>query len=146
MAYRFYIETVKDIINNDYLAINVYPILIAEYIEKLKSYINDDEKFYILTNNQKNRDRNKYHITVISVAEMSKVATDNITNNSVTDLKFMGIGEVKKNDKETYFIVVQSETLNQIRESLGLEPKDFHITIGFNPKDIFGVRKNEVTI
>jgi hypothetical protein len=56
----------------------------------------------------------------------------------------IGVGQATKETNTAYFIVCESEKLDAIRTRFGLPKHDFHITIGFNPKDVHGVPKNKV--
>jgi hypothetical protein len=62
----------------------------------------------------------------------------------IDDLKFMGIGTAEKAGNKAYYIVVRSEKLQEVRKRYGLPEQDFHVTLGFKWKDVFGVRKNKV--
>jgi 2'-5' RNA ligase len=144
-----HIEKINDVLGNKYYTIKIDANLVDPYLEKLREVEPDHEVFIA---NQQKRDRDKYHITVLSVpeisalnvAEVSTVALDEyLLGLEVKDLIIDGIGSAT-NDRgfKTYYIAVSSVTLNSIRSKFAeLEPKDFHITIGFNPKDVFGVRK-----
>jgi hypothetical protein len=60
------------------------------------------------------------------------------------DVQFLGLGKAQKQDNKSYFIVVRSEKLQEVRRKYGLSEQDFHVTLGFKWKDVFGVRKNEI--
>ena len=62
----------------------------------------------------------------------------------IDDLNMLGVGSAKKETNAAYFIVCESDKLDAIRIRFGLPKQDFHVTIGFNPKDVFGVRKNQL--
>ena len=62
----------------------------------------------------------------------------------IDDLKMMGIGTAERSTNKAFFIVCQSDKLDAVRDFYGLSEKDFHVTIGFKWKDVFGVRKNVV--
>ena len=64
----------------------------------------------------------------------------------VEDLDLLGVGMASKNDNTAYFIVCQSDSLDAIRTRFNLTKQDFHVTLGFDKKDVFSVRKNEVII
>ncbi len=150
---KFKISYVKDSIGNNYLGIKIPKYLIEKYLEDLKYYIEDDEKYDLLISNQQKRDANNYHITVVSAMELDSLfkkygsgfheKTNAILSFDI-DLQMLGIGEAKSYDKEAYFIVTKSHTLSEIRKTLQFPDKDFHITLGFNPKDVFDKPKNQV--
>lgn len=154
MIYK--IDYIKDVLNNNYIGIKFNSQQMSNYLKTLEHIIDDSNKYNTLINNQQKRDKRDdiaYHCTILSVMEFNKLYNklgnklqdrlDIIFSLDITDLKFEGIGTAKRNENETYFVVIDSPTLDEIRSSLGLEPRDFHITIGFDKKDVFGVRKNK---
>ena len=60
------------------------------------------------------------------------------------EINLMGVGTAERNENRTYFVVVKSDDLQELRKIFGLPEMDLHITLGFKWKDVFGVRKNEV--
>lgn len=150
----YYLTYIKDTINNNYLGLKIPEAIVEPFLDRLKDEIDEDE-FEIYTQNQKNRDREEYHITVINVMEFNKLSKDMgmtkfvesleiIFKYEIDDLEMLGVGSASKNNNTTYFIVCRSEKLDAVRNRFGLSKQDFHITIGFNLKDVFGVPKNEV--
>jgi hypothetical protein len=69
---------------------------------------------------------------------------DSILKYPIDDLQMLGIGTASKNTNTTYFVVCRSAKLKAIRDRYDLPEQDFHITLGFKWKDVFGVRKNVV--
>jgi hypothetical protein len=69
---------------------------------------------------------------------------DNIFKYEIDDLKMKGVGTAVKNENRAYFIVCDSDKLEAVRCRYELNTHDFHVTLGFSPRDVFGVRKNEV--
>jgi hypothetical protein len=55
-----------------------------------------------------------------------------------------GVGTATKSGNTTYFIVCKSDKLDAIRSRYDIPKFDFHVTLAFNPKDVFGVPKNKV--
>jgi hypothetical protein len=150
----YYLEYLKDVLQNNYLGLNIDNNLIQPYLNELKEIIGEDD-FEVFTQNQKNRDSGKYHLTVINVADYNKLSSqmgiDKFINSlepifkyEIDDLRMLGIGTAEKNENRTFFIVCQSDKLDAIRSRYGLTQHDFHITLGFKWKDVFGVRKNKV--
>jgi hypothetical protein len=140
--------------NNNYLGVKISKSVVEPFLEKLKDNIGEDE-FNIYTQNQKNRDKDEYHITVINVSEFNRLFKDVgisefietielIFKYEIDDLELLGVGSASKNDNISYFIVCNSNKLDAIRNRFNLNKHDFHITIGFNQKDVFGVPKNKV--
>jgi hypothetical protein len=60
----------------------------------------------------------------------------------VEDLELLGVGMASKNTNTAYFIVCSSDSLDAVRTRFNLPKQDFHVTLGFNTKDVFGVPKN----
>lgn len=149
-----YVGYLKDRIGNNYLGIKMPNGEVERFLEELKGFLSEED-FKIFTDNQKKRDNGGYHITVMSVPEFNKLNNDmgmdkfvsslqSIFKYDIDDLKMMGIGTAEKSTNKTFFVVCRSEKLDAIRDYYGLSEKDFHITIGFKWKDVFGVRKNVV--
>ena len=109
------------------------------------------------------------HITVITPPEFNRIQKyismsqiNNIARREKiqrSDIKMLGIGSAKKEDAQTFFIIVKSKNLLKIREAIAsvvyLKSKDNtlfaanwfypHITIGYIKKDLHekdGVIKN----
>lgn len=151
---NYFLNYIKDSIGNNYLGISISPDMVQSFLNELKEIIGEDD-FNVYTNNQKNRDHGSYHITVINVMDYNKISKeigmDKFINSlepifkyEIDDLKLMGIGTAAKNENRAYFIVCESEKLEAIRSRYNLPKHDFHITLGFKWKDVFGVPKNQV--
>lgn len=147
------VQWIKDVLGNNYLGIDVSTIIVETYLEKLKAILGDEWQIY--TDNQKNRDGGKFHITVINVAEynrlLEEMGMDNFVNSlemvfdyEADDIQLLGLGKAEKAGNIAYFVVVRSLKLAAIRKRYNLPEQDFHITLGFKHKDVFGVRKNEL--
>jgi hypothetical protein len=150
----YYNTYLKDILNNNYVGIKMPNEIVQPYLNFLKEEIGEDN-YVTYTENQQKRDRGDYHITVLNVMEFNKLnkelgmdkfvnSLDKVFKYEIDDLKLKGVGTATKNENRAYFIVCESEKLNAIRTRYELEPRDFHVTLGFKYKDVFGVRKNEV--
>lgn len=149
----YYITHIKDITGSNYLGIKIDQSTIQKFLDELKDYLGDEYDKYIT--NQQNRDRGSYHITVVNVMDYNKLSKESGISNFVNsldkvfkfpidDLKMMGVGTAKRNENTTYFVVCKSDKLEAVRRRYELPDHDFHITLGFSHKDVFGVRKNEV--
>jgi len=149
-----FITYVKDVIGNNYLGIKFDKGTIEPFLNQLKEIIGDDD-FENFTQNQQRRDSGSYHMTVINVMDYNKLAKENgidkfvssldsVFKYEIDDLRLMGVGTAERNGNRAYFIVAQSDKLEAVRSRYGLREHDFHITLGFNHKDVFGVSKNEV--
>lgn len=150
----FYIKYLVDVLGKNYLGLEIPNNVIERFLEKLMEIVGYDE-YELLTYNQQKRDNNKYHLTLINVMEFNKLSNeigmskfinslDKIFNYEIDDLSLKGIGSISDNINITYFIVCESDKLDAVRERYNLPKRDLHITIGFNKKDVFSKRKNEV--
>ncbi len=149
----YYVSYLKDSIGNNYLGIPFGQNVIIPFLSKLKEFIPEEYQIYI--ENQQKRDHDSYHCTVINVMEYNSISKSmgmskfisslsDVLSFEIDDLKMMGIGSASRNENKSFFIVCKSEKLNSIRSKYNLLPYDFHITIGFKWRDVFGVRKNQV--
>jgi len=147
------IEIIKDSFGSCYLGIDIEEKEISPYLEYLKLYLDVEYDTYV--NNQKRRDSDKYHLTVALPTEykemmdrvdVSKFSSDleSVLNFKIDDLVFKGIGRAEKFGNIAYYIVCESRKLDNVRTFMKLNEKDFHITLGFKNRDVYGVRKNEV--
>jgi hypothetical protein len=62
------------------------------------------------------------------------------------DWEALGLGHVRADGNEAFFIVVKWPAMNRLRMSIGLQETDFHITVGFKPRDVHDVEKDETTL
>lgn len=148
------ITQIQDVALKLYLGININEseadsnnLLFGKILRVAESIIPD---FKICNERLLDRNRDKYHITIFNAAECAKtpILLQTVTgllvkNSSIT---FKGIGSLSQDDMTTYYVVLESPVLNALRNDANLEPKDFHITIGFTHKDLFKGRKNEPNI
>ena len=152
---EYYVTHLKDVSGSNYLGVNIPVSIVEPFLEKLKNAIGEDE-YIIYTNNQKNRDKG-YHLTVLSVRDYNKLSKEMgissfinslelILKYPIDDLEMLGIGTGSNKGNTSYFIVCKSDKLAAIRTRYNLPKQDFHITIGFNLKDVFGIPKNKVII
>jgi hypothetical protein len=150
----YYLTYLKDTIGNNYVGINIPEAVVETHLEKLKEILGEED-FEIFTQNQKMRDHGHYHITVINVMDCNRLSKEMGMANfvksvelafeyPVEDLEMLGVGKASKNNNTAYFIVCQSDSLDAVRTRFNLTKQDFHTTLGFNAKDVFGVPKNVV--
>jgi hypothetical protein len=150
----YYLTTLKDVIGNNYIGIKLDNSIVEPYLNELKDIIGDND-YLRYTNLQIDRDRGSYHITVINVMDYNRLSKemgidkfvnslDLIFKYPIDDLKMMGVGTAQRNDNRAYFIVCESDKLAAVRTRYNLPKHDFHTTLGFFSKDVFGVPKNEV--
>lgn len=150
----YYLSHIRDSIGNNYLGIKIPYDTVLPFLDKMKNHLSEDE-FQIYTQNQQNRDHGSYHITVINVMDYNRLSKEmgmsnfvssleNVFKYPIDDLRMMGIGSASKNENTAYFIVCKSEKLESIRKRYNLPDHDFHVTLGFHYRDVFGVAKDKV--
>jgi hypothetical protein len=151
----YYPTYTQDVIGNNYLALKFDLQTIKPFLEQLKEIIDNDALYDEMTSYQQQRDHDSYHSTIINVMDYNRLSKElgmdkfinsleSVFKYPIDDLKMMGIGTAQKNENQTYFIVLKSEKLESIRKKYNLPEHDFHVTLGFKYKDVFGVRKNTV--
>lgn len=136
-------QTIKDVIGNDYLVVVIDKYIMQPYIDLFHQIVKG-ERGEIMSANLLKRNHQIYHLTVMNVPEYYRAITMfGGIKVPINDIELLGIGMASNApDNESYYVVAKSDRLAELRESLELPPKDFHITIGFDKKDVFGVRKN----
>ena len=149
-----YITHLKDVLQNNYLGIKIPVTMIQSYLNELKEILGEDD-YVKFTENQIKRDGGHYHITVINVADYNRLSKrmgidrfvnslDPIFKYPIDDLKLLGVGRAQKNENTAFYVVCESDKLEAVRGRFELGEQDFHITLGFNFKDVFGVSKKEL--
>ncbi|WP_286261659.1 hypothetical protein [Thalassotalea atypica] len=141
------IEELRDNTGLIYLAGVVKPADIEIYLKQLKTLLSTEYEAYRAA--QKKRDHGQFHITIVNPFEYEKLNKNEVTvlaSKQHLTFKLQGLGAVKNGHGATYFVVAQSKQAQEFRHQLSLKNKDFHVTLGFYPQDIYGVRKNEQTI
>jgi hypothetical protein len=108
------------------------------YLSQMKSILGED--FLLYRQYQSARDHQTFHMTLINPYEY-KALTQGITRGKTLSVSLKGLGRVIQKAKTTYFVVATSVEADNYRQKLGLTKKDFHVTLGFNPSDIYGVNK-----
>jgi hypothetical protein len=148
-----YLTHVKDVIGQNYIGMKFHKNQIQNFLNDLKEHLGDDYDEFV--GNQQKRDSDGHHMTVINVPDYNRLTKDvgmekfttevsKLFTYPIDDLKLMGVGTGTNGINTTYFIVAKSDKLDAIRKRYELNPHDFHITIGFKHKDVFGVQKNTV--
>jgi hypothetical protein len=150
----YFLSHIRDTIGNNYLGIKIPDGITQPFLNELKDLIGDSD-YEEFTSYQKRRDHGSYHMTVINVMDYNRLSkemgVDKFINSlepifkyEIDDIKMMGLGTAERNGNRAYFIVCESEKLDAIRTRFNLPKHDFHITLGFRHKDVFGIPKNEV--
>jgi hypothetical protein len=123
-----------------YIGYDVDKALLAQYLIQLKTHLGEHafEKYRAA---QSSRDHHSFHITLINPYEYPDVKSIDVTTLPPITFTFEGLGTVSKGNNNAYFVVASAEPAQKIRHTYGLKNKDFHITLGFDTKDVFGVSK-----
>ncbi|MCJ8320979.1 MAG: hypothetical protein MJK12_15175 [Colwellia sp.] len=117
---------------------------LAAYLTELKLILGD--KFQQYRSNQSQRDHGMFHLTIINPSEYQFIDKAKITLGEQYSVTLLGLGKVAKSRQESYFVVAQSPDAQLFRQQNVLSLKDFHITLGFFPQDIYGVKKDKSTL
>ena len=151
---KHYIEHVKDAAGQNYLAIKIDSLEIHSFMDHLRSLLGKED-FDLYTSNQATRDKGTHHITVINVMDYSRLtkvmgmdkfveALQPILEYEIDDIQMLGLGKAEGKGNTTYFVVCDSDKLDAVRTRFELPKHDFHVTLGFDKKDVFGVPKNKI--
>lgn len=148
-----YCQYLKDIFGQNFIGVKFYPTQVEPYLEKLKPILKDEYESFL--KNKLQRDNGEYYIKVISTHEYDRLChsngLDNFINSlesvfeyEIDDIKCLGIGKSERDGNKSYFIVINSSKLEEIRNRYDLPKTDFHVTLGFKWKNVEGVRKNQI--
>jgi len=151
---RLSIRKLADSQGQVYLGALVSRTELLPYLAQLKTILTGDfERFRA---NQAARDHQSFHITLINPIEYQHVDKQlveqllspsiNISFSSQLQVSLLGLGKAEKADKSSYFVVAQSNDAQLIRQRFLLNHKDFHVTLGFDPSDIYDVKKDSSTL
>ncbi|MCI2284576.1 hypothetical protein L3081_15725 [Colwellia sp. MSW7] len=152
---RLKITKLSDNRGQEYIGATVSRAELQPYLAKLESILGASFQQY--RERQATRDHQLFHMTIISPPEyqvanktdIEKLLSLDVINSSMSgevNVTLLGLGNVQLDNKETYFIVAKSSDAQMIRQQFLLKNKDFHITLGFNPDDIYGVTKDSSTL
>ena len=128
-----------------YLGAKVSLADINEYLTQFRNEVGDD-KYAMYRQYQSARDRHSFHVTLINPFEYQTINKEKLKLSQPFRVTLHGLGRVENTDKESYFVVASSRDGQFIRQELLLKNKDFHITLGFFPGDVYGVSKGRDTL
>lgn len=151
---RLQVEKLSDSQGQVYLGAAVSYAELLPYLTQLKGILSDDfERFRA---NQAARDQQSFHVTLINPIEYQHVDKQlveqllspsiNISFSSQLQVTLLGLGKAEKAGKSSYFVVAQSHDAQLIRQRFLLNHKDLHVTLGFEPSDIYDVKKDSSTL
>ena len=112
-----------------FLAIDINEKTILQYLHELKGLLRLDI-YNTIRNKKIERDEDKFHITVIPPHEMNKINLINF--DKLYNYNLVGLGHIKN---KVFYIIVESNELDNLRKNHKLSKFDYHITIGFLKKD-----------
>lgn len=146
---RLSITKLSDNQGQEYIGAAVNAADLSPYLEKLELILG--ESFTHYRERQAARDHHQFHMTLVSPPEYQhadKLIINKLLSSGVGQINvtLLGLGKVALDNKETFFVVAQSNDAQLLRQQLLLKNKDFHITLGFNPSDIYGVTKDISTL
>jgi len=131
-----------------YLAVVVPSDDVRMHLDRLREHLGEAD-YARYTTNQQLRDGGKYHITVINPVEhelLSGTGEVLLCGDEPVKYRLVGLGCVREGSDTACFAVCESADLQRFRASLGLPPKDLHVTLGFDVADVHGVPKDYTTL
>ena len=121
---------------------------LTSYLTQMKGILGDE--FGHFRQAQKARDHHQFHVTLINPFELKELKSQDVTSilskQQALTFKLDGLGRVSKKQSHAYFVVAQSKEAQLLRNNLQLKNKDFHITLGFSPNDVFGIAKDRTSL
>ncbi len=144
---KYKLELLRDRSGGTYVGFKVDESNIAKYLDQLKNMIGQD-KYKLVTKNQETRDGMEFHITVLTFKEFQNVEYNEYHDfkNRLYDCVLVGLGQATSKNESTFFVVVESEEAQKIRNFFDLPARDLHITLGFTKKDIYNIPKDRSSL
>jgi len=128
-----------------YLGGRVSAAELSRYLEQLKNELGE-EQYAIYRQYQAARDHQTFHVTLINPYEYQMINKKTLRLPPHFRVTLHGLGRVENDEKKSYFVVASSSDGQFIRQNSLLKNKDFHVTLGFFPDDIYGVSKGRDTL
>ncbi len=128
-----------------YLGGKVSEAELSSYLSQLKDELGK-EQFSTYRGHQAARDHQSFHVTLVNPYEYQTINKEKLKTLQKIRVTLHGLGKAEKDNKTSYFVVVSSGDGQFMRQNLLLKNKDFHITLGFNPNDVYGVGKGRDTL
>jgi hypothetical protein len=151
---RLKVTILQDNQGQKYLGALVNRADLLPYLTQLKQLLAEDFNQYRAL--QAARDHQLLHLTILTPKEyqladkaiVEKLLSPDFNQSfsSQLNVTLLGLGTVEKNNKVSFYVVAQRADAQLIRQRFLLPLKDFHITLGFNPSDIYGVTKDSSTL
>lgn len=147
MTSKYKIEYLYSRFEDRYIGLNVRLEDVQPYLYTLREQLGE-EAFNMFSNAQKSRDGDKYHLTILTPQEY-RLVDQNVIDHYIglnVELNLLGLGCAKNGKNEAFYIVVSCIAASNLRKDLNLESRDFHITLGFYPKDVYDQSKDQSTL
>jgi len=150
---RVKIVELKDSTGLVYLGALITKAELTPYLTQMKTLLGNE--FSEFRQNQMARDHHLFHFTVVNPYEYQTInktkLTTELKNHSMVSLTLHGLGSVGLDkqgysQKSSYYVVASSSDAQFLRQNLLLKRKDFHVTLGFNPQDIYDQPKGLSTL
>ena len=139
-------EILADEFGQPYLACDVAPDHVSGDLERLAALIGAPAA---AAYNAKLLARNAgaYHITIVSPPEWSRLGLQREAfEPRQFSFRLFGLGRAELGEDAAYYTVCEAGTVQDFRLSLGLPPRDLHITLAFRNADIHTVPKDRGTL
>jgi hypothetical protein len=151
---RLKVTKLQDNQGQKYLGALVSRAELSPYLTQLQGLLKEEFNYY--RSLQVARDHQLFHLTILSPREYQLadkaiikkllLSAANHSFSSQLNVTLFGLGKVVQDDKTAFYVIAQSADAQLIRQRFILPAKDFHITLGFNPSDIYGVDKGLSTL
>lgn len=138
--------TISPMAGGRYYGSHIEAWTILPHLDAFREAVGDD-RAELMELNKELRDRGRvYHMTVVGPPEMRELGKDHAAFPEQVKINYLGIGSASDGKAEAWFVVCTSEEIARWREANGLGPKDLHITLGFDPKDVHSEPKGESSL
>jgi len=136
------IERMCDTEGNTYLGIGIRDSITKKYHAKLAKQLGR-ATMVSLDRNRVNRDGRHAHLTVVAPGEIEKLSDEqlNMLTGQEVPVVLGGIGKVDNAESASYFVACTSHHIAYLRSRSDLGPRDLHVTLGFEPTDIYDMSK-----
>lgn len=140
--------------NRHYFSVHVPESALSERLAAWRDYVGHDNADRMEQAKAQRDGSRKFHVTAFTYKDLRKLGRRgvervyDVLSDTRLDLKLEGVGTINNPDsnKETWFVKAACPELNKVRSNLGLEDKDFHVTIGFTGGDVFNRHKGYDTL
>jgi len=145
-----------------YLGLNIPKAELVGYLAKMKRIIPAEYAQY--RDNQSLRDHGGFHLTLVNPYEYQLLNKTELALGKNFSITLIGLGRVSsentnkikvpphfestanKKNNTAYYIIANSSDGQFYRQNLLLKPKDFHVTLGFDSKDVYDKSKGVDTL